>query len=310
MVMEKALESPLDCKVIQPVHPKGNQDIQWTWIFIGRTNAEAETPILWPIDVKNWLIWKDPDAGKDWGQEEKGMTEDEMVGWHHWLNGHGFWWTLGVGDGQGGLACCGLWGSKESDTTEWLNWLKVFLFLIFWGCSSLLSIWLYQFTFPLTMFKDCLFSMPSSTFISCAFYNNRAAAAAAKSLQSCSSLCHPIDGSPPGFPVPGILQARILEWVAISFSNAWKWKVKVKSLSRVQLFATPWTAANQVPPSMRFSRQEYCRGLPLPSPITILRGRDYILIMSICISLMMYEADHLFVYMFVICTFFYCFLAY
>ena len=114
----RRLESPLDCKEIQPVHPKGNQ----SWIFIGRTGAEAETPILWPPDAKSWLIWKDPDTGKDWGQEEKGTTEGEMVGWHHWLNGHGFGWTLGVGDGQGGLACCGSWGCKELDTTELLNW--------------------------------------------------------------------------------------------------------------------------------------------------------------------------------------------
>ena len=100
------------------VHPKGDQ----SWVFIGRTDVEAETPRLWPPDAKSWLIWKDPDAGKDWGQEEKGTTEDEMVGWHHWLSGHGFGYTPGVGDGQGGLACCGSWGRKESDTTEWLNW--------------------------------------------------------------------------------------------------------------------------------------------------------------------------------------------
>ena len=93
-------------------------------MFIGRTDVEAETPILWPPDVKRWLTWKDPDAGKDWGQEEKGMTEDEMVGWHHWLNGHGFGWTPGVGDGQGGLLCCSSWGHKELDTTEWLNWTE------------------------------------------------------------------------------------------------------------------------------------------------------------------------------------------
>ena len=117
----RKLESPLNCKEIQPVHPKGNQ----SWIFTGRTEAEAETPILWPPDVKNWLIGKDPDAGKDWGQEEKGMTEDEMVGWHHWLDGHESEWTLGVGDGQGGLACCNSWGHKESDTTEWLNWTEL-----------------------------------------------------------------------------------------------------------------------------------------------------------------------------------------
>ena len=92
--------------------------------FTGRTDVEAETPILWPPDAKSWFIWKDLNAGKDWGQEEKGMTEDEMVGWHHWFNGHGFGWTLGVGDGQGGLVCCGSWGCKESDTTEWLNWTE------------------------------------------------------------------------------------------------------------------------------------------------------------------------------------------
>ena len=100
-VLEKTLESPLDCKEIQPVHPKGDQ----SWVFIGRTDVEAKTPILWPPYAKNWLIWKDPDAGKDWGQEEKGATEDEMVGRHHQFNGHGFGWTLRVGDGQGGLAC-------------------------------------------------------------------------------------------------------------------------------------------------------------------------------------------------------------
>ena len=106
------------CEEIQPVHPKGDQ----SWVFIRRTDVEAEAPILWPPDVKSWLIWKEPDAGKDWRQEEKGMAEDEMVGWHHRLNGHGFGWTTGVGDGQGGLACCSSWGRKESDTTEQLNW--------------------------------------------------------------------------------------------------------------------------------------------------------------------------------------------
>ena len=117
VVLEKILESLSDCKEIQPVHPKGNQ----SWIFIGRTDAEAETPILWPPDAKSWLTWKDPHAGKVWRQE-KGKTEDEMVGWHHRLNGHGFGWTLRVGDGQGGLVYCGSWGCKESDTTERLNW--------------------------------------------------------------------------------------------------------------------------------------------------------------------------------------------
>ena len=115
VVLEKTLESPLNCKEIQAVHPKGNQ----SWIFIGRT--DAETPLLWPSDAKNWLIWKDPDAGKDWRQE-KGMTEDEMVGWHHQLNGHEFEQTPGVGDGQECLVCCSPWGRKES--TEQLNWTE------------------------------------------------------------------------------------------------------------------------------------------------------------------------------------------
>ena len=120
VVLEKTLESPLDWKEIQPVHPKGDQ----SWVFIGRTDAEAETPILWPPDAESWLIGKDPDAGKGWGQE-KGTTEDEMVGWHHRLNGHGVGWTQGVGNGQGGLACCSSWGRKELVTTEWLNWIEL-----------------------------------------------------------------------------------------------------------------------------------------------------------------------------------------
>ena len=123
----ETLESPLDCKEIQPVHPKGDQ----SWMFIERTDVEAETPVLWPPDVKSWLIWKDPDAGKDWRHEEKGRTEDEMVGWHHQLNGHEFGWTSGVGDGQEGLACCSSWGRKESDTTEWLNWTDGWFMLRF-----------------------------------------------------------------------------------------------------------------------------------------------------------------------------------
>ena len=108
VVLEKTLESPLDCKEIQPVHPKGNQP----WIFIGRTDVEAETPILWPPDAKNWLISKDPDSGKHWEQEEKGTTEDEMVAWHHWFDGHEFEQTPRVGDGQGSLACYSPWGCK------------------------------------------------------------------------------------------------------------------------------------------------------------------------------------------------------
>ena len=107
-VLEKSPESPLHCKEIQLVNPRGNQ----SWIFIGRTDAEAEAPILWPPDAKNWLTWKDPGAGKDWRQEEKGMIEDEMVGWHHWLNEYEFEQALGVGDEQGSLACCSSWGLR------------------------------------------------------------------------------------------------------------------------------------------------------------------------------------------------------
>ena len=121
VLLEKTLESPLDCKEIQPVHPKGGQ----SGVFIGRTDTEAETPVLWPPDVKSWLIGKDPDTGRDLWQEEKGTTEDEMAGWHHRLDGHGFEYIPGVGDGQGGLACCDSWGCKEWDTGELLNWTEL-----------------------------------------------------------------------------------------------------------------------------------------------------------------------------------------
>ena len=119
-VLEKTLESPLDCKEIQPVHPQGNQ----SWIFIGRTHAEAETPVLWPPDGKNWLTGKDPDARKDWRQEEKAMTEDGMVGWYHRLEGYELEQASGVVDGQRSLTCCCPWGRKKSDMTEWLNWAE------------------------------------------------------------------------------------------------------------------------------------------------------------------------------------------
>ena len=116
VVLENTLESPLDSKEIQPVHPKGDQ----SWVFIGKNN------------VKSWLIGKDPDAGRDWRQEEKGTTEDEMVGWHHWLNGGESEQTPGVGDGQGGLVCCGPWGHEESHMTEWLNWIFLWHICLVW----------------------------------------------------------------------------------------------------------------------------------------------------------------------------------
>ena len=120
VVLEKTLESPLDCKEIQPVHSEGDQ----SWVFFGRNDAKAETPVLWPPHAKSWPIGKDSDAGRDWGQEEKGTTENEMAGWHHWLDGREVEWSPGFGDGQGGLACCNSWGHKESDTTERLIWTE------------------------------------------------------------------------------------------------------------------------------------------------------------------------------------------
>ena len=126
-VVLKTLESPLDCKEIQPVHSEGDQP----WDFFARNDAKAEIPVLWPPHVKSWLIWKDPDAGRDWRQEEKGTTEDEMAGWHHWLDGGESEWTPGVGDGQGGLLCYDSWGRKESDMTETeLNWTKLKVTLV------------------------------------------------------------------------------------------------------------------------------------------------------------------------------------
>ena len=133
VMLEKTLESPLDCKEVQQVHPKEDRP----WVFTGRTDVEAETPILWPPHAKSWLIGKDPDAGKDWGQEVKGTTEDEMVGRHLWLDGHGCGWTLGVGDGQGVLACCDSWGRKESDTTKQVNWTELTSIHGYWENHSL-----------------------------------------------------------------------------------------------------------------------------------------------------------------------------
>ena len=120
-MLEKTLESPLDFKEIQPVHSKGDQ----SWVFFGRTDAKAETPVLCPPHAKSWLIGKDSDAGRGWGQEEKGTTEDEMAGWHHRLDGHEFEWTPGVAGGQGGQVCWNSWGLEELDTTEWLNWTEL-----------------------------------------------------------------------------------------------------------------------------------------------------------------------------------------
>ena len=138
VVLEKTLESPLDCKEIQPVHPKGDQ----SWVFFGRIDAKTETPILWPPHAKSWLIGKDSDAERDWGQKKKETAEDEMAGWHHQLDGHEFEWTLGVGDGQGGLAICDSWGRKDSDMTEQLNWTELNWTEPYSSCL-IMWIWLY-----------------------------------------------------------------------------------------------------------------------------------------------------------------------
>ena len=149
VMLEKTLESPLVCKEIQPVHSEGDQ----AWEFCGRNDAKAETPVLWPPQVKSWFIGKDSDARRDWGQEEKGTTEDEMARWHHWLDGRESEWTPGVGDGQGGLACCNSWGRKGSDTTEWLIWSDllwalVFPMLNFHVVFSYLSVCIIELTVP------------------------------------------------------------------------------------------------------------------------------------------------------------------
>ena len=135
VVLKKTLESPLDCREIKPVNPKGYQ----SWIFIGRTDSEAEAPILWPRDTKNWPIRKNPDPGKDWSQEEKGTTEDKMAGWHYWLDGHQFEQSPGAGDGQASLVCCSPWGRKESDTTEQLNLTESHAMILNWANSGLLT---------------------------------------------------------------------------------------------------------------------------------------------------------------------------
>ena len=211
VVLEKTLESPLDCKEIQPVHSEGGQP----WDFFGRTDAKAETPVLWPPHVKSWLIGKNSDAGRDWGQEEKGTIEDEMAGWHHRLDGREFEWTPGVGDGQGGLACCDSWGRKESDTTERLNWTELNWTLLF-VLAHLISL-------QVLLHKTAL--LPSLTSI---FYHNFAIA------------------PPWGFQVAQSMQDdtgdRLGPWVR---KNAWRmqwssnvlpWKISWRNLMNYSLW--------------------------------------------------------------------------
>ena len=160
VVLEKTLESPLECKEIQPVHPKGNQ----SWIFIGRTDAEAETPILWSPDVKNWLLGKDPDARKDWRWEEKGTPEDEMVGRHHWLSGREFEQALGVGDGQGNLTCCSPWGLKESYMTEQLKWTEL---------NKMMGLLSLHFSKVCSLFQSSLQGFKACSFLHVVYHNTR-----------------------------------------------------------------------------------------------------------------------------------------
>ena len=178
VVLEKTLESPLDCKEIQLVHPRGNQ----SWIFIGRTDAEAETPILWSPDAKRWLTGKDPDAGKDWRREEKGMTEDEMVGWHHCFYGHESEQAPEVGDGQGSLACCSPWGLKESDPTEQMSWAERIHYCRFCTLQSLLPVY--------HLYGRCSCSVTKSWWL---FETTRTAACQAPRLplplRACSNSC-------------------------------------------------------------------------------------------------------------------------
>jgi len=158
VVLEKTLESPLDCKEIQHVHPKGDQ----SWVFIGKTDADAETPILCPPHAKSWLIGKDPDAGRDWGQEKKGKTEDEMAGWHQQLDAHEFGWTSGVGYGQGGLVCCDSWGRKESDMTERLNWTEDECnCVVIWTFFGIIFLWVWNENWPFPVLWPLL-SFPNS----------------------------------------------------------------------------------------------------------------------------------------------------
>ena len=158
VVLEKTLVSPLDCKEIQSVHSKGDQ----SWVYIEGTDAKAETLILWPPHVKSWLIGKDSDAGRDWGQEEKGTTEDEMAGWQCWLDGRESEWTLGVGDGQGGLACWDSWGHEESDTTEPLNWTELKCDWIIW---YIYKVYFYIKYFHILLLFHILKSLKFSHFI-------------------------------------------------------------------------------------------------------------------------------------------------
>ena len=243
---------------------KGDQ----SWMFIGRNDVEAETPILWPPDAKSWLIGKDPDTGKDWEQEEKGMTADEMVGWHHQLTGNGFGWTPRVGDWQGGLECCGSWGHKESDTTELLNWTDY----VYWNLGSSGKKEALAFCKQCICVKTPCFlrsGMPcKELMMKTGVWKQGSPAWYTKSLQSCLTLCDSHD--PPGFSVQGILQARTLEWVAISFSRGSSWPRDQAQVSCIPgRFFASWATKG------RFSNQ----------------GRDLIYLIFLELWLLMYSTS-------------------
>ena len=239
--------SPLDCKEIQPVHSEGDQP----WDFFGRNDAKAETPILWQPHVKSWLIWKDSDAGRDWGQEEKGTTEDEMAGWHHWLVGRESEWTPVVGDEQGGLARSDSWGCKELDTTERLNWTELKVFD------------------PRNQLEKC--SPPTSSsssgfikrhnFHTCFNFSQRSCEHAGAGKTHLQPRFLQAPHGPPSFPLIW-LQGNVL----FCFKVFWCESESISCSVLSDSFATPWTVARQAPLSVRFSRQESWSGLPFPSP--------------------------------------------
>ena len=285
VVLEKTLESPLDYKEIQPVHFKG--DLWKDWLFFGRTDAKAETLILWPIHVKSWLIGKNSEAGRDWGQEENGTTEDEMAGWHHWLDAHEFGWNPGVGDWQGGLACCDSWGHKESDTIELLNWAEA-TDLVWapqiWTFSTLSCLkWVTWLKGTKTIYThiETVYSNKIFLFHSLCQHKLTLSGNSCPEGESWSNYCLFLEVSKkkalndhsviqlfnskhqqtihfPRFSEPLLL---LWLWPSVSNSNLWSF-TSVQSLSCVRLFATPWTAAHQASLSITNSRSA-------PKPMSI-----------------------------------------